>query len=270
MFFDSPNPPFDAVMPAGMQSVLLTLFAIGGGGFLMFSLWRAVATRSVIPVFVVVGSIAAILYEPLGDTLEMAWYPAVGQITGVTLWGRHTPLFIVLMFVTYFAAATTAFLFLAARGFTARLWWVFVIGSIVGQVVMEEVILAIGPAWIYYGPQPFRMIHFPAWIAVTAAVYQMVIGAGVWAITRYLPTRHHWLIVPATPLLFLVGHATAAFPGGLALYSTDDTALIWLGGATSIVLSFAICWGLSTAFVPRRGASATAAVDPSTAARQPA
>jgi hypothetical protein len=259
VFFNAPNPPFDAVMPAGMQSVLLTLFAIGGAGFLAFSLWRAAVTRSAIPVLVILGSVAAILYEPLGDTLEMAWYPSVGQIVGVDLWGRHTPLFIVLMFITYFAVATTAFLYLADRGFTARLWWVFVIGSIVGQVVMEEIILAIGPAWIYYGPQPFRMIHFPFWIAATAAVYQMAIGAGVWAIVHRLPARQHWLIVPATPLLFLIGHATAAFPGGLALYSTGNTALLWLGGAVSIVLSFTICWALSLAFVPRAGTVAAGA-----------
>lgn len=244
-----PDPPVGAVMPASTQTVLIIVMGTIAACWLVAVAVLAIRQKSWIPVYITIGSILSLGYEPLGDWLELAWYPAVNQVTAVQFFGRNVPLFIGLLFVFYFGAVVIAFAKLADSGLTWRKWWTFAGAILVGQTVFEMICLAFDHPWVYYGNQPFVVLSLPLWIMFTCVSFQILGGAGVYAIQHYLPARAHWLAVPAMPVLFLAGHGAAALPGALALHSTDNAALIWLGATGSIAVSVLIIWVLGLLFV---------------------
>lgn len=148
-------------------------------------------------------------------------------------------------------ALVIAFAKLVDSGLTWRKWWTFAGAVLIGQTIFEMICLAFGHPWVYYGTQPFIVFSLPLWIMFTCVSFQLLGGAGVYAIQHYLPTRLHWLAIPAMPVLFLAEHGASALPGALALHSTSNVALIWLGGTGSIVASVLIVWVVGLFFVDR-------------------
>ena len=73
--------------------------------------------------WVIAGAAIAILYEPLGDFLVLAFYPVRHQIGWVEMFGHQVPLFIEVLYFWYFCPFVLVFVRLAKRGFTARTWW---------------------------------------------------------------------------------------------------------------------------------------------------
>ena len=253
-----PDPPVNAAMPATTQTVLIAVMAILAVGWLITAAALTRRQKSLIPIFVTIGGVLALGYEPLGDWLELAWYPAVGQITAVQLFGRSVPLFIGLLFVFYFGAVAVGTIKLIDSGLTWRKWWMFAGGVLVGQTIFEMICIACGHPWLYYGKQPFVVLHLPLWIMFTCVSFQILCGASIYAIRTHLPVGLHWLAIPAMPLLFLAGHGASALPGAVALHSTDNTALIWIGATGSIAVSTGIVWVIGVLLM-RRPVTATPA-----------
>jgi hypothetical protein len=247
--YSVPNPPTTAVMPAVTQTVLILVMSTVAACWLVAMVVLARRQKSLIPLYITIGGVLSLMYEPLGDWLELAWYPAVDQVTAVQFFGRSVPLFIGLLFVFYFGAVVVALTKLVDSGLTWRKWWIFSGGILLGQTIFEMICLAFGHPWLYYGNQPFVLLNLPLWIMFTCVSFEILGGAGVYAIQNYLRPQYHWLAIPAMPVLFLAGHGASALPGALALHSTDNTALIWLGATGSIAVSVLIVWFVGLVFI---------------------
>lgn len=259
--FPAPPVPRDVPMPEDLQTALLVVL----GAFAVVAITGMIVDarreRDPVPLYILLGGALAILYEPLGDILVLAYYPEDGQHTWISLFGRDVPVFIGLTYVWFMGPFILAFGKLADAGFTVRRWWSLWAGAVVFAASFEIIPLLFGDSWVYYGDQALMVADVPLHVAFADATFLFVMSAGVHGIRRALP-RHRWLVVPAVPVLLVAGHASAALPAAAALYSTSDDALILLGALGSIATAAVISWGLSLVLLAQRGATDRPAVTP--------
>jgi hypothetical protein len=237
-------------MPHDTQAVLIAGTAAAAVAICLYAireLWRG----DRIPLFLTLGAFLVVLYEPLGDILLGAYYPEVHQVTVVHAFGRDMPLFIMLMYAPYIVPFVLIFMRMAREGFTRRLWWSLWLGLFVATTAMEMIVMQFGHPWLYYGHQPLVIADLPVWVSFTNVTFLFAIAAATYVIATRLDKRHHWLVLPAVPILTVAGHASVALPGAVALTGTGDHALLVLGGLCSIAVAVVISYGLSLAFCNR-------------------
>lgn len=213
-----PTPPVTMQMPGDAQAVMLVLTTSGA-----------------------IGAALAIFYEPVGDAFGMAYYPEQGQVTWIDTFGREIPAFIALLFLVYFPPFIMWFIAQAAKGMTSAMWWKVWIGTVISAFVFEPIPLAFD-LWTYYGPQPISPFGFPLYWAFLNATFVYVLAMGVHGIVRFFPAHHHWLIVPAMPMLLLAGHGAPALPVATTLASTDSQWINELGGLATMGLCILVAW----------------------------
>jgi len=244
-----PEPPRTAVMPDGLQTALLVVLGLGA------VLAGAAAARTArrqstpVPVFVMLGSLLCVAYEPIGDLMVLAYYPEDGQVTWVNLFGRGIPLFIALMYLCYIGPFVLIFDHLRRRGFTARSWWSLWGGTALGITGIEIAVMHVGAPWIYYGPQRTVVAGLPLWTPITYVSFLFAIAAGVHALDRWLRPGDRWLVIPAVPALLAGAHVFTSLPAAAALYSTADRGAILLGALGSVAVAVLLAHGLGRFFV---------------------
>ena len=246
--FAVPTPPLGMTLPPVAQTVSLWINAIMVVLAVVYLLWQTRRRGDLVPIYVGIGAIAAILYEPLADHLVLVFFPPEGQVTSIEAWGRRIPLYLHLSYLWYLAPFAVVFLEWAKKGITASAWWTSWAVIWVLAAAFEEIFIKYG-LWVYYGEQPFRLIQLPLWIPFTFVCFVFAIAAGVDGIVRFIPRRYHWLIVPAVPMLITGSHTAVSLPAATALNTTQDPLLLAIAAAASIVLSLLFIWTLSLLYV---------------------
>ena len=253
--FTAPQIPRDALMPETVQTVQIVLMGAMAAIVIAALVTLAWRDRDPVPVYLLIGGALAIAYEPLGDSLVLAYYPEVHQETWVSLFGRDIPAFTGLLYFWYMCPFVLIFRRIADAGFTVRRWWALVASSFAFVALYEVFWMALDNPWLYYGKQSMVILQLPLHVPFTYTTFLVGLGAGIYGLTRFTEPRYHWLVIPAVPVLLTASHAAAALPAAAALYSTNDGTLIWLGSVGSIVLSVLIWWTVSMFFIrPTAGA----------------
>jgi hypothetical protein len=241
--FAQPAPPHTVAMPSTAQDVFLVVMSLFAVATIAFSFYEARQRRDAVPIYLLIGAAIAILYEPLGDALVLAFYPVKNQTGWISMLGHGVPLFIEILYFWYFCPFVLLFVRLARRGFTGRGWWTLWLATYLFCSAFEVLGLHLN-TWLYYGPQPLVVLKLPLWVPFTYVSFLFAISAGVTAIVTKLERRHHWLVVPAVPLLLAASHAMTSFPGASALYSTRNHTVILfacLGSvAAAVVMAYAL------------------------------
>ena len=248
-----PMPPHQAVMPHTAQDVFLVTMSLAAAVAVAFSIRECRRRKDLVPALLLAGAAIAILYEPLGDFLVLAYYPVHHSVGLVSMLGHKVPLFIEILYFWYLCPFVLVFMRMAQRGFTAKRWWALWGGTLAFCEAFEVLGLHL-KTWLYYGPQPMVVLKLPIWVPFTYVSFLFAIGAGVYGITRGLERRHHWLIVPAVPLLLAASHAATSFPGASALYSTHNSTVIFFACLGSIAAAVTLAYALQIAVRPRQPA----------------
>ncbi|MFJ9390507.1 hypothetical protein ACIRON_16905 [Nocardioides sp. NPDC101246] len=253
-------PPTDAPMPQTTQGVLIAVTILATVAMVAWVVWLRQHSGSTAPLFVLVGSLLVVFYEPLGDSLLGAYYPEAGQVTAIHAFGRDMPLFVLLLYPPYFVPFVVAFLELARRGFTVRSWWTLWVVTLVSGGLMEMVLMQFGNPWLYYGRQTLMIFEFPLWVTVTNVTFLFATAVVVRLIVTRLDTRHHWMVIPAVPIMTISGHAAVALPGAATRESSSDLVML-AGGLGSIAVAVLIGYALSLAYVGRGAPAVEPTVD---------
>lgn len=248
--------PWDALMPAGPQNLLIGLSCLVFVLSLGFVIRETRRRRDGVPVFAFIGGGLAIVYEPLGDILASVLYPEHGQIGWIDLFGRKIPLFIGVLYFWYMSVPAIYFVRAVERGLTrAALWRLYAMTAAVAIAI--ELFGVNVDAWIYYGPHPYVVAGVPIWCPMTYSAFLISISIGLQLMSTQLDRRQHWLIMLGVPMFMSGGHCAASLPTAAAMFSTDDPAWIWLGGTVSIALSLLMLHAVSLVCCvdsPHRGA----------------
>jgi hypothetical protein len=239
-------------MPAGLQRGLIAVLAVAAGLAVVAVVRTARREGRAVPVFVLLGTLLCVIYEPIGDRMVLAYYPEQGQITWVTLFDRGIPLFIGLMYLAYIPPFFLIFEALRRRGFTTRTWWALWAGSILAIELIELAVMQLGSAWVYYGPQRTVVGDLPLWTPFTYVSFLFLIAAGVHTLAGRLPPRRHWTIIAAVPALLAVAHVATALPAAVALYRTENPTLILAGTLASMAAAALLAATLGQRFITRQ------------------
>ncbi len=239
--------PWDAVMPAGPQNLLIGLSLL----IALLAMWFVVVEvkrrNDLVPVYAFIGAGLAIVYEPLGDMLVCALYPLHGQIGWIDVFGRLIPMFIGVLYFWYMSVPGLYFLRKLDTGLTRSTFWRDY-WILVALCVGIEVYGVSQAAWVYYGTHAYVVWGVPLWAPFTYAGFTLTICIGLHLMSTQLARKHQWLIIPGLPLFMWGGHLAITMPASTAVFTTTDPLWLWVGATITMALSVMLAWVVSMVY----------------------
>lgn len=239
--------PWDAVMPSGPQTLLISLSLL----IFVLALWfvgvEVKRRKDWVPVYAFIGGGLAVIYEPLGDMLVCALYPLHGQVGWIDMFGRSIPLFIGVLYFWYMSVPAIYFLRRLDSGLTkASLWRCYAL--LIVLAVGIEIYGVSQSAWVYYGTHAYVVFGVPLWAPFTYAGFTLAICVGLHLMATQLDRKFHWLIIPGLPLFMAGGHLAVTLPASAAVFTTSAPLWLWIGATITIALSIGIAWAMSLVY----------------------
>jgi len=223
-------------------------FAFTAALALVYCVRVARRERSPWPLYTYVGAALAMVYEPLTDLLGHCIYATTGQHTLFTLLGRHMPVMVLFLYLTYFPFGITFFVQRFDRGVTkAQLWRYYVIGVVIAAC-FEPVIANkhFGLTWwFYYGHQPLDFTGLPMWWWFVNPLCWFAPSAVIHLVRKHVlkgDERKAWFCVPAVLLATFAGHGSAALPMYLSISSNASNAVEIVCTALAAGITIGYIW----------------------------
>ncbi|HKY90766.1 MAG TPA: hypothetical protein VJM11_06985 [Nevskiaceae bacterium] len=252
-----PQAPFDAVMPAGPQEIVLGIAAVALAGFVLLALAMCVKHRTALPLLFLVAGFCTVLLEPMVTHVGHAIHPEIGQIQLFKTHDRAIPWHIATIYAFYFGGV---FMFMFSRiregRFTRDFVWKSYFFTCALAYLIEIVPVHVG-LWVYYEPQALWVWKggMPLfWTFVNAGCIYMALTL----IKLFYPVLRGWkeiLVVPIAGMGAIMGH----FGAGYLYYNAANSAapqwLVEAAGLGSVGLALTITW-----FCSRLLAANTAAI----------
>jgi len=253
-------------MPPALPGPLIAARPVSAAGQLFLEIAVAVAIAALIVIaarirlrwgtsmgFVVL--LAALLgsgVEVVYNTAADFWYYRPGAEALFATWGRSLPVWALGSYVPFYGGLGLLGWWLLERGATrARIAayavgvWAFAIGT--------EVVLVGIHVYAYYGPQPYQIGGFPAWVSAANAAICTSMAVGAARLSRVTGGPRQWLLVAVGPPLVSSGLIGTTFPMVVVLHAAHpSTAALYAGGAAATVLA-ALLTEAVLGLVPRAG-----------------
>lgn len=243
-YFDYPLAPFDAVMPAQAQSIMLGLVVAALIVTVLVGMRLALTHRSWLPICMIVGGFLCAFMEPLITNLGHVIHPEIGQLVAFKTADRAIPLHIVLIYPVYFCAAFfPMYSRITGQGFTrAYVWRAYLITCALAYL-LEIVPVSIG-LWVYYDQQALWVWEsgMPLfWTFVNACC----VLVPVTLLKVFGPVLHGPRVLLAIPLIpagGFMGHFGAGFLYYNIVNSPAAPWLVNLAGLASVLIAFLLVW----------------------------
>jgi hypothetical protein len=233
-----PVPPVEMVMPPINTFVALANLVL----LIAVTVWVALESRrsrSAIPVLILVGAALTSLQEPIYDIVGAVWYPEHATVAYIRAFNVSIPLWLIPGYAWYIGGLGN-FMYKVMRGSTRRPLWQYYFLFWVANFALEMPGLNLG-IYRYYGDQPFRVLGFPLWMAMTNGLMPLMIGAIFNGLRDILIGPRALLTLVLVPMIVGATQIAAGWPTWLALNAnvgvtgTTLAALISLGLALSII-----------------------------------
>jgi hypothetical protein len=196
--------------------------------------------RTWVPLIIPLGALIAGFMEPLYDVATNLWYFKPGQVSLLSSFGGNLPLWVLFSYCAAYGGLGLTVWWMIQRGTSRRQLWAATGGMWVGFVLLEICNLALG-TYTYYGPQPFRLGRFPAWVSLANAAVCIALGVVMTVGGQALKGRSQWLLLIAVPGVVAMGLFGTTFPEDLALHVADASrALVYGAALASTLLALAL------------------------------
>lgn len=240
--YDYPTPPYDAVMPADVQHVVLWIAIVALSGFVALALWQSLKQKSALPLLYLVAGFCTILLEPLVTHMGHAVHPEIGQIMLFKTADRGIPWHIALIYTFYFGGV---YMFLMPKllkpdvssGFVWKSYFIICVMAYAIEVIPVQMGL-----WVYYDHQALWLWKggMPLfWTFVNASCIFLPMGLMV-LLRSAIKGVGQLLVIP----LSVMGANMAHFGAGVTYYnavnSSASTGLIELSGVASVAMALLI------------------------------
>jgi hypothetical protein len=238
--------PVDMVMSPHYGTVLLANFGI----LAVVLVWVANdsrKTRDLLPIFIMLGAGVASLQECIYDVLCNVWYAQYGTTPFYRIFNISVPLWMIPAYTWYVGGQGCLMYKNFRRGMTPGQLWRFYLLFWGANLVLEIPALQIGNIYTYYGKQPFEVLGFPVWMAMTNSLMPIILGAVFSALADVLRGPRALLAVAITPLL--VGAAEfSGWPMWLALNSGRGYGVSYAAAVLTLGNSLLIAYLAATKF----------------------
>jgi hypothetical protein len=235
-----PAPPADMVMPAVYKSMLIPQFAV----LALVLAWIIVEARkakSLTPILILVGAAVASLCECLWDVLDCVWYPQYGQTPLYRIFNISVPVWMLTAYPCYLGGLGYWVYKWLGKGMTLSQLWTFWVIAWLANFVLEIPMLQLG-VYVYYGPQPFKILGFPLWQAMGNSLMPIFIGAIVYAWKDVLHGLRSLLIVPIVPVAMVFALGGVGWPMWLAMNSGRGYEVTYPAAVVSLGLSLMLVY----------------------------
>jgi hypothetical protein len=231
-----PPPPFSAAVSYQAELTVTIIFAAIALAALIYSLvdWRRSGKPSFLLMFVAGG--AMFIVEPMIDTVGGCWFPA-NSFMAFTAYGRPMPVWLCLTYFFYFGIGVGVAWRMMNRGLSRVQLWSFYVGAIAADVA-EEILLLHFKVYMYYGPQPLELFHFPLWWCAVNGLTTMAAAAAVYRYQDYL--MKGWRQLQVIPIVLTVSTAVnciVGWPSWMAINTPVSPLMTQLAGIGSFCLS---------------------------------
>lgn len=231
-----PQPPFDMVIDKGYELWITGIIGLCAVVALLFSLehWRR-SGRPVVLLMLLSGG-AMMVFEPLVDTVGGCWFPENSWIA-YSAWGRPIPVWLCLTYFFYFGIGAGLLWIAMKRGMTGKQIWLAFAGAMLGDLVLETVLLMFDP-YIYYGYQPLLLGKFPLWWAAVNGLVPFVFVALVCRLDSFFKGWRYLTIVPIALTASVSANAAAGWPSWTVINTDWGWLASQIGGLLTFVLAF--------------------------------
>ena len=239
---DYPSAPYDAIMPADAQHVVLWIAGIVLAGFFAVALWQAMKQKSALPVLFLVAGFCTILLEPLVTHMGHAVHPEIGQINLFKTADRAIPWHIAMIYSFYFGGVYMFLLpKLLSEQVTRAFVWKAYFAICVLAYLIEIVPVQIG-LWVYYDHQALwiwrgGMPLFWTFVNAACIFFPMALMK---LLSPSLTGVGQLLVIPLSMMGANMAHFGAGAPYYNAVNSAASPMLIELSGVASVALAFLV------------------------------
>ena len=229
-----PAAPTDMVMSPWYGPILALNFAI----LTIVLIWIVKESRrhgNFIPVLIVVGAALASLHECIYDVMVLVWYPQYGHTPLYRAFNISVPVWMLAAYPWYIGGMGYWMFKKLNQGMSTQQLWKLYVFAWGANMFLEIPALQIGNIYTYYGNQPFQILGFPLWMAMTNSLMPILLGALVYALRDVLTGGRTLMIIPLVPMATGTAQIVAGWPVWFALNSgagygvTHAAALVTLG-----------------------------------------
>jgi hypothetical protein len=200
--------------------------------------WRTTGRSEMF--WITFGSLAAVFYEPLGDSMVDVVYHQSDSLSVLTAFGRTIPMWVLPCYAVFWGPAILALVTALENGVSRQRWFGLFAISIVGTWLFEVPLLQMGAHTYFGSQQPIKLLDYPVWMAFSNSAVIFVVALLVHAFKKTALVREHpaylALLVPSS--IIGVG-VTTLIPIGIAMSSTTSLLAINLCAAVTALLSIA-------------------------------
>jgi hypothetical protein len=235
------QPPLQTMFDNTVGNLAAGFWAAAGLGFFVWALTRR-DTRLIIPAMLL-GGMCTSAVEPMLDVLTGCLHPIIDQRTAVfTLMGRSVPLWVVECYGLYYGGFGSLNLLAFNRGISRRAVWLWFLAPLLGDIVIEQVLLHYG-LYVYYGNQALEISQFPLYQPAGNSAGELL---GVLALFFLRPLLSGWRWFPAAvivmPLGAVMGFNAVAWPTYYVVHSDAPQWLVQSCGVLTWVLTCGIVY----------------------------
>jgi hypothetical protein len=239
-------PTFQPDWSISATSSLAAEIVFGAAGLASIGYCVNVARREhkVWPLWVIVGSMLTMLWEPFTDMLLDCGYPRGPRFMIHNWFGHDVPLYIFFVYIFYFALPVTWLYQRLEAGATQRQLWKYTGVLVLAAALFEPLPVALG-WWRYWGNQPLNFTGLPLNWWFTNGTCVMASAVALYLVRRHLLSsdRQTWVFAPLM-LLALWASKCPDIPMVWMMSNTQSTLLRTLGSLGTMVLSLGLLWGM--------------------------
>jgi hypothetical protein len=235
-------------MPLGPEIAFTIFLGIPVAIGIFFAIRHLLTGRGPLLAVCLIGGGIACLFEPIVDTLGLAYIREHAHLTTFSSMGRDFPLFINEVYIWYVGGLAYLAYRIYTNGVTAKGLFQLYVMDVFINIWLESPGVIMG-AYQYYGPQPVNFWGLPLWWVFVNPIMPLTAGALIYRLKPFLPGWRILLVIPFIPMADGIGNGATAWPMWTSLnldaplWVTHLTWLVTVGLALTCVwaLSFVVC-----------------------------
>jgi hypothetical protein len=217
--------------------LILALNVLVLAGVMVWIVKEAMRTRSMIPVFIMIGAAVASLQECAFDVMVLVTWAEEGHVPLYRLFDRSIPVWMVLAYPWYIGGQGYWMYKHLKEGITTKQLWKLYFFAWGANAFLEIPALQIGNIYTYYGDQPFQILGFPLWMAWVNALMPILMGVLIYSLDSVLKGGRALLVIPLVPMAVGTTQIAIGWPTWLGLNSGGGYTASYLGALATLGMS---------------------------------
>jgi hypothetical protein len=228
-----------------VPEVIFTIFlGIPVVVMVFFAVKNLVTGRGPLLTYCLIGGGIACLFEPIVDTLGLAYIRQQATMTTFSSMGRDFPLFINFVYIWYVGGLAYLAYRIFSTGVTRKAVFQLYVIDVFINIWLESPGVLMG-AYEYYGPQPLNFWGLPLWWVCVNPLMPLTAGALIYRMRPYLPGWRLALVIAFIPMADGIGNGAAAWPMWTALNLNSSLLVTHLAWLVTLGLALTVVWVLS-------------------------